>query len=616
MDKGLETPLGRYRLIALLGQGGMADVYLACTQGPGGFQKLLVVKLARFTGDPMFSTMFLDEARLAAQLSHPNVVQTYEVGEEGSRHYIVMEYLDGANLSRLRQRASKHGGIPMRISLQMITQVLDGLDYAHQARGIDGKLLKVVHRDLTPSNIIVTAQGVVKILDFGIAKGVDTHSFTQTGRYSGKLNYMPPEQLRGERGLDARADIFSVAVILVESAIGERFWGNEAGPMVAARLGQGDLPSLDHPRLDPQLREICARALSPTREDRYPTAAALKADLVRYAHATCGLADRDEMATFVCDLIADDRERLQTVIDGQLQRISQVSFGTNVPPDLPRFQRSTTLHNEQTFKQARGATVKEVGDDDVDIVVSVDDQPPAAGSISAVGSAPSTTLTVAARSRAPLYAAIAGAAITLGVVIAISMHSPSAADATASRAVAQQAPLPPPAPATTPAVPTSSKLEVIVSPPEASLTMDGAALGTNPFVGSLTRDGKIHELVIKANGYLTLVRRFTLDQDLMLQLRLEPVPPPPPVVAVTPPPRPTAKTHAPVHVAAARPAPPPPAAAAPPVVTAPPATTEADTKRKIDGDVFDSKPSKRALDGNVYDDGKTKTSIDRDNPWK
>src|SRR5262249_8863717 len=158
-NQGLETPLGRYRLIALLGQGGMADVYLACTRGPGGFQKLLVVKLARFTGDPMFSTMFLDEARLAAQLSHPNVVQTYEIGEEASRHYIVMEYLDGANLSRLRQRAAKRGGMPLRYSVHILTQVLEGLEYAHNATGLDGKQLRVVHRDLSPSNIMITAQG-------------------------------------------------------------------------------------------------------------------------------------------------------------------------------------------------------------------------------------------------------------------------------------------------------------------------------------------------------------------------------------------------------------------------------------------------------------------------
>src|ERR1700704_2474644 len=105
------TPLGRYRLIALLGQGGMADVYLACTQGPAGFQKLLVVKIARFTGDPVLATMFLEEARIAAQLEHPNIVQTYEIAEQGSRRYIVMEFLDGGNLAQLRQRSSKTGGI-------------------------------------------------------------------------------------------------------------------------------------------------------------------------------------------------------------------------------------------------------------------------------------------------------------------------------------------------------------------------------------------------------------------------------------------------------------------------------------------------------------------------
>ena len=152
------TPLGRYRLIALLGQGGMADVYLAATQGPRGFQKLLVVKLARFTGEPVFATMFLEEARIAAQLEHPNVIQTYEIAEEGTRHYIVMEYLDGGNLARLRQRCMTPGGIPLRTSMTILAQVLEGLDYAHEAKTLDGRDLKVVHRDLSPSNIMVTAR--------------------------------------------------------------------------------------------------------------------------------------------------------------------------------------------------------------------------------------------------------------------------------------------------------------------------------------------------------------------------------------------------------------------------------------------------------------------------
>ena len=144
--------------------------------------------------------------------------------------------------------------------MQILSQVLEGLEYAHQARGIDGKLLKVVHRDLTPSNIVITVQGVTKILDFGIAKAADSYSFTQAGRYSGKLAYMPPEQLRAER-VDERADIFSVGVILAEAALGMRFWGSATEPMVAARLISGDLPSFDtFPHLDPELRLICERS--------------------------------------------------------------------------------------------------------------------------------------------------------------------------------------------------------------------------------------------------------------------------------------------------------------------------------------------------------------------
>ena len=339
MDQALESaPLGRYRLIALLGQGGMADVYLACTQGPGGFQKLLVVKLARFTGEPMFSTMFLDEARIAAQLSHPNIVQTFEVGEDGTRHYIVMEYLDGANLARLRYRARKTGGVPLRLMIQALAGVLEGLAYAHEARGIDGRPLQVVHRDLTPSNILITTHGEVKIVDFGIAKAVDTISFTQTGRYSGKVHYMPPEQLRAE-SIDGRADIFSLGAILAESVRGSRLWGDASGPMVATRLLTGDIPSLDDvPDLDPELRRICTKALAPDRDKRYANAAAFKADLMAFLPKVGGAMTREEIGQFVTATVAEDRSRLQSVVDRQVQRISHLSLGAHPMPDLPRLE--------------------------------------------------------------------------------------------------------------------------------------------------------------------------------------------------------------------------------------------------------------------------------------
>lgn len=330
------TPLGRYRLIALLDQGGMADVFLACTHGPYGFRKLLVVKLARFTGDPLLATLFLEEARLAAQLEHPNVVQTYEVAEDGSRRYIVMEYLDGGNLAQLRRCARRTGGIPLRTSLTILAQVLDGLEYAHEARSLDGRDLEVVHRDLSPSNIMVTAQGVVKILDFGIAKATGSDGIAQTGGFSGKLGYMPPEQLRGEPA-DARDDVFAFGVILAEAALQRRLWGSASEREIASRLGMDDIPPLDRTRpIDPELRAICERALAPERGQRYARAADLRADLASYLATIGGPVSQRELAQFVCATLRDDRARLQRVIDAQLQRFGAESWDA-IPtlPDLP-----------------------------------------------------------------------------------------------------------------------------------------------------------------------------------------------------------------------------------------------------------------------------------------
>jgi eukaryotic-like serine/threonine-protein kinase len=627
IDNGLDRPLGRYQLIALLGQGGMADVYLACTQGPGGFQKLLVVKLARFTGDAMLSTMFLDEAKLAAQLSHPNVVQTFEVGDEGSRHYIVMEYLDGANFSRLRQRAMTIGGIPLRISVQILCQVLEGLEYAHQARGIDGKVLRVVHRDLTPSNIIVTSQGVVKILDFGIAKAADSHSFTQAGRYSGKLAYMPPEQVRGER-VDERADIFSVGVILAEAVLGVRFWGNASEPMVASRLVVGELPSLERaPYVDPELRRICERALAPAREHRYPNAATFKAELQRFLQALGGAVPREELAEFVESMTREDRARLQAIMERQLSHVGALPSGSDVPPlDLPRVEVTPavpgSIHAAATVRHDSVRTG------------SQRPQPPTLGfevpSLAVEVSAPPAPLSASTPSQGALGArrrvaaivlagsAAAGAAFAGAMLFRQPVNEP-AATAAAPAAVALRAPVTTPEPEHA-----AARLEIVVSPPEAKLELDGRPLGGNPYVGAFPLDGKIHELLVTADGFAPVNQRFTLDRDLMLQLRLQakeeaPEPTRRPIAASRPPlsasrheasqvrEHPVAAPREPAPVAE------PPAAGEASVAPTPPPR---DAKRGLDEEVFDSKPAKRALDSNVYDNGHSKADIDRDTPWK
>jgi eukaryotic-like serine/threonine-protein kinase len=344
MDAGDPTPpLGRYRLMALLGQGGMADVFLACTQGPGGFQKLLVVKLARFTGDPTFATMLLEEARIAAQLEHPNIVQTYEIADDGSRRYIVMEYLDGGNLAQLRRRSRATCGISLRMSLTILGHVIDGLEYAHEGHALDGRDRTVIHRDLSPSNIMVTAQGVVKILDFGIAQATDSRCIAHAGTCSGKLGYMSPEQLRGEPA-DVRDDLFAFGAILAEAALQSRLWGSLSDREIANRLGNHQIPTLHRGRpIDPALRAICARALAPERAQRYARARDLKADLAKYLARLGGPVSQHQLAEFVRTTVADDRARLKAIVEAELQQLGAQSWdGIPTLPALPCLAQTPT----------------------------------------------------------------------------------------------------------------------------------------------------------------------------------------------------------------------------------------------------------------------------------
>jgi len=187
--------LDKYRVIAQLGRGGMAEVYLAAAHGPGGFSKLMVVKVLKdeLARDREFLSMFSDEARLAAHLNHPNIVQTYEVGAAQGRHYIAMEYLEGQPLNRVIEAFSQAGGLSASMSLHIIIDALSGLHYAHERRGFDGRHLGVVHRDITPHNLFVTYEGQTKLLDFGIAKALDSTSHTKIGMVKGKIAYMAPE---------------------------------------------------------------------------------------------------------------------------------------------------------------------------------------------------------------------------------------------------------------------------------------------------------------------------------------------------------------------------------------------------------------------------------------
>jgi serine/threonine protein kinase len=307
----------RYQRIAPLGKGGMATVYLAALRGPHAFQKLVVVKEMRpdLAEREAFRDMFMQEARLAARLSHPNVVQTFEVLEEPNAAYsIVMEFLDGQPFSRLRNAALRELMLPLQ--LLVLSQVLQGLEYLHELTDFDGSPLGLIHRDISPQNVFVTYDGDVKILDFGIAKANDSLVTTEVGTLKGKVAYMAPEQVL-HAGVDLRADLFSVGVMLWEALAGRRYWSDVPDVAILGRLGAGQLPSTDvfPAGTSTALVAICERALAHNPADRYPSAAAFRADIERYFASLAVPPTRRDVGKVVRSLFQKERRALRQAID-------------------------------------------------------------------------------------------------------------------------------------------------------------------------------------------------------------------------------------------------------------------------------------------------------------
>src|SRR5262245_21934690 len=216
---------GKYVLVRRLATGGMADIYLARQSGVEGFQKPCVIKriLPQLADDQQFVSMFLDEARIAALLTHPNIVQIFDLGKQDGSYFLAMEHIHGEDLTRILDAERQRGrtALPENIAIRIIAQVAEGLDYAHHAVDEDGLALGIVHRDVSPPNVIVSYAGSVKIVDFGIAKAVVKHSRTEVGVIKGKVPYMSPEQVQGLE-LDKRSDIFSLGALLYELSTGQK----------------------------------------------------------------------------------------------------------------------------------------------------------------------------------------------------------------------------------------------------------------------------------------------------------------------------------------------------------------------------------------------------------
>ncbi len=350
-ERKLATTLGKYRLIAQIGSGGMGNVYLAVMRGQSDVRRLVVLKVPRdeVSSDPNLLAMFIDEARIAARLSHPNVVQTFEVIREDDRDIIVMEYLDGYTLNEAILRTRKAGtSVPRALYLRIISEALTGLHYAHEATDFDGTPLNLVHRDISPHNVFLTFDAQVKVLDFGIAKATMQSHHTEVGTFKGKVRHMPVEQLAGS-DMDRRADVFAVGTMIWEAAVGERLWRkkNDVEVMAAVIAGDIPMPREVNPDAPAELEEICRKALAHPKADRYASCLDLKNDLEAYLTAQPERVTLRDMVSFMESTFADKRAARKKVIDEQLKIVMQGPVGPALqvvllPASLPSLNPSTT----------------------------------------------------------------------------------------------------------------------------------------------------------------------------------------------------------------------------------------------------------------------------------
>ena len=338
--------------------GGMAELLLARERGVAGLDRLVVIKriLAHLAERPAFVEMFLREARLIAQLNHPNVVQIIELGESDGQYFLAMEYIHGLTVRELTRRATDAGiRIPYSVGLSIVMQACRGLHAAHELADLSGRPLGIVHRDVSPHNLMLADDGHVKILDFGIAKPTQHMEPTLTTSLKGKLSYMSPEQCRHEP-VDRRADIFALGIVLWELCTGERLFKRrtEMDTMQAVAAAEVPSPSEVDRNFLPALEAVVMKALARKPADRFDTADQMRREIERAAHAGSLRLGEDRVAVFVDrmagDLLANRRERVQAATDAPA-RVEAT------PPPTPAARAAGSVGGNRTWLLIAGLGV-------------------------------------------------------------------------------------------------------------------------------------------------------------------------------------------------------------------------------------------------------------------
>ena len=483
-----------------LGRGGTAIVHAAMARGIGGFTKLVVLKMTRqeLGNGPEAVRMFLNEARLSARMNHPNVVQVYEVYEEQGLPIIVMEYLEGQPLSAVLRRSFSDPDYSVNLALSVLCKALEGLHYAHSLTDFNGRPLKLIHRDVTPHNVMMTYDGQVKLLDFGIAKLDAGSGHTKTGIIKGKLGYMPREQVDGT-DVDCRTDVFAIGVMIWEAVAQRRMWGTLNDATVIKHLLCDEVPSLREakPDVDPELEVICSKALAPDPNHRYSSAHELLVALQGYLQTRGGVASQTALAAWVNTTCADLKAESRQSLDRELAKFSAAAGGSwaDVPVQSTARARGDTLSTSNSSARRRvrpdtGSGTGYAGQTGANLPLTPRRWPLAVGAALAIGLLITWRATIASTSpTSPLPPAVSAAAA-----------EPSAS--------LGQAPS------------SSVKLIIHALPAEASLYLDGVRLESNPYSGTHASDTADHELRIEADGFVSMRRSLRLETDTELSLAL------------------------------------------------------------------------------------------------
>ena len=302
--------IGKYRIVKRLAVGGMGEIFLARERGVAGLERLVVVKrmLPEMLERADSVALFIDEARIVAHLAHPNIVQIYELGQDGDAYFIAMEYVPGQNLARICERATKTTPRPLtkRLAAHIVAELAHGLDFAHKATDLEGAPLSIVHRDVSPHNLLLSVHGDVKVMDFGIAKAANTMHRTQTGVIRGKYAYMSPEQLAGQ-SVDALTDVYAAGVVLWELSLMRRMFKakDELELIDLVRAGKFARPTTIDPEYPTELEDIVMAALSRDPATRTRSASELARQLRLFLATTGAPISRPELGALVRDLFPD-----------------------------------------------------------------------------------------------------------------------------------------------------------------------------------------------------------------------------------------------------------------------------------------------------------------------